>query len=98
MPIVKPISDLQRNMAEITQKCQSTKQPIYLTKNGSAALVVMDADAFDHEMALHRDVYDREARVFSAIMRGAEDEAAGRVRPLESALADAAKLRAASHV
>ena len=97
MPTVKPISELQRNMAAITQECQQTKEPLYLTKNGAAALVVMDADAFDEEMAVHHAVYDREARVFRAIMRGREDELAGRVRSLEDARADARALREARH-
>ena len=97
MPTVKPISELQRNMAAITQECQQTKEPLYLTKNGTAALVVMDADAFDQEMSVHHAVYDREARVFRAIMRGREDELAGRVRSLEEARANARAIREARH-
>lgn len=97
MPTVKPISELQRNMARLTKECQETKQPIYLTKNGSATLVVMDAAAFDAEMGLHQAVYEREMRVFRAIMRGREDELAGNVRPLSQAIDDARALRAAQH-
>lgn len=93
MPTVKPVSDLQRNMAAITNECRETKQPIYLTKNGSATLVVMDAEAFDREMAVHNAVLDREDRVFRAIMRGREDELAGRVRTLDQARKDATMLR-----
>lgn len=93
MPTVKPISELQRNMAAIARECQETKNPIYLTKNGSASLVVMDAETFDREMALHHDVYDREMRVFRAIMRGREDELNGRVRPLSQATEDARRMR-----
>ncbi len=93
MPTVKPISELQRNITSITQECQSTKEPIYLTKNGSAALVIMDADAFDHEMSVHHDVLEREDRVFRAIMRGREDELAGRTRSFEQAREDARRLR-----
>lgn len=93
MPTVKPISDLQRNMAAITSECQATKQPIYLTKNGSATLVVMDAEAFDREMSIHNEVLDREERVYRAIMRGREDELAGRTRSLDQARKDARNLR-----
>lgn len=95
MPTVKPISELQRNMAAITNECRATKQPIYLTKNGSAALVVMDAEAFDREMSVHNDVLDREERVFRAIMRGHEDALAGRVRTLDQARRDAKMMRSA---
>lgn len=83
MPTVKPISELQRNMAEITRECQDTKEPIYLTKNGSAALVVIDAETYDREMAIHQDVRDREMRVHRAIQRGLEDMQAGRVKTLD---------------
>lgn len=97
MPAVKPISELQRNMAAVARECRETGDPIYLTKNGYASLVIMDAEAFDREMAVHRAVYDRESRVFSAIMRGREDELAGRVRTLDDARAAAAALRAGQH-
>ena len=93
MPVVVPISDLQRNMGAITAQCHETGEPVYLTKNGTASLVVMDARAFDDEMRLHQAVLDREVRVYAAIMRGREDELAGRVRPLEQACRDAAALR-----
>ncbi len=97
MPTVKPISDLQRNMGEIARECVETKQPVYLTKNGKATLVVMDAQTFDAEMELHQVVYERESRVHSAIMRGLEDVRAGRVRPLEQALEDARAARSLQH-
>lgn len=93
MPTVVPISDLQRNMGTITAQCHETGEPVYLTKNGTASLVVMDARAFDDEMRLHHAVLDREARVYAAIMRGREDELAGRVRTLDEARRDAAALR-----
>ncbi|WP_394815230.1 type II toxin-antitoxin system Phd/YefM family antitoxin [Collinsella aerofaciens] len=49
MPVVKPISDLQRNSGAIADSCHKTKEPVYLTKNGSASLVVMDAEAYDEQ-------------------------------------------------
>lgn len=92
-PTVKPISEIQRNMAAIAWECRETKAPIYLTKNGSASLVVMDAEAFDREMSLHQAVLEREERVFREIMRGREDELSGRVRSLEDARRDDSALR-----
>ena len=93
MPTVRPISEIQRNMGALTRECRETKEPIYLTKNGSAALVLMDAEAFDREMSLHRSVLEREERVYRAIMRGREDELEGRVRSLSEARRDAEALR-----
>lgn len=97
MPTVKPISDLQRNMTEIVQECSETKKPIYLTRNGTASLVIMDAAAFDDEMAMHDAVYERESRVYNAIMRGLEDVREGRVRPFSKAVEDARRARSAQH-
>lgn len=93
MPTVKPISDLQRNMGDIARECAETKKPIYLTKNGTASLVIMDAAAFDEEMKLFDVVYERESRVHGSIMRGLEDVRCGRIRPLEQALRDASEAR-----
>lgn len=93
MPTVKPISEIQRSAAAIARECRETKAPICLTKNGSAPLAVMDAEAFDREMSLHQAVLEREERVFRAIMRGREDELSGRVRSLEDARRDASALR-----
>lgn len=95
MPTVKPISEIQRNMAAIARECQETKTPIYLTKNESASLVVMDAEAFNREMSLHQVVLGREERVFRAIARGREGELSGRVRSLENARRNASALREA---
>lgn len=97
MPVVMPISDLQRNMAEITRECQESGKPIYLTKNGTAALVIMDAASFDSEMAVHQAVLDRETRVYNAIMRGYDDAQVGRTRSLAQAREDAAAAREARH-
>lgn len=97
MPTVLPISELQRNISSITKECHATERPIYLTKNGAASLVVMDAKAFDREMAIHSDVMEREERVYRAIMRGREDELEGRTRSLTKAIEDARSLRESSN-
>lgn len=93
MPAVVPISELQRNMAAISKECKQTQEPIYLTKNGVATLVLIDAETYDKEMALHSAVLEREERAYRAIMRGYEDELAGRSRSLEQARNDARRLR-----
>lgn len=37
MPVVKSITDLQRNFGSLADSCHKTKEPVYLTKNGSDA-------------------------------------------------------------
>ena len=95
MPDVMPISELQRNFKEVVSKCERSSEPIYLTRNGSASVVVMDAEAFDREMAIHERVRDREIRVQKSIMRGYEDYLAGRFVPLDQALDEADRAREA---
>ena len=97
LPAIRPISDLRTDLNGVCEDACESQQPIFMTKNGKATLVVMDADAFDEEMSVHQAVYDREARVFRAIMRGREDELAGRVRTLKDARADARALRETRH-
>lgn len=54
MPVVKPISDLRRNFGSIADSCHKIKEPVYLTKNGSASPVVMDAEAYDEQTRANR--------------------------------------------
>lgn len=96
MPTVMPVSALQRNFKEVLDKCEQSEEPIYLTRNGFASVVVMDAAAFDREMALHEEVRDREIRVKKSIERGYEDYLAGHYLPLEQAFDKVEKARNAS--
>lgn len=97
MPVVKPISDLQRNFSSIADSCHQTKEPVYLTKNGSASLVVMDAEAYDEQTRALTAIQEREERIQRAITRGYDDLVNGRVRPWKQAKADAGRIRAARH-
>lgn len=95
MPTVMPVSELQRNMGSIATQCHETKEPIYLTKNGKASLVVMDAIEFDSRFAALEGLREHEERIHRAISRGYDDMVNGRVRPLAQALQDAERIRSA---
>lgn len=86
MPKVMPVSELQRNFKSVLDSCEQSEEPIYLTRKGSSSIVVMNADAFDREMALHDEVRDRETRVRKAVLRGLEDFDAGHYTTLDEAL------------
>ncbi len=47
MAIIRPVSDLQRKVGELTRLAKETKEPIYLTKNGAEHLVLIDFDEFE---------------------------------------------------
>ena len=95
MPVVLPVSELQRNMGAIADRCHESGQPIYLSKNGKASLVVMDAAEFDRRIATLDRLREHEERVQRAISRGYDDLVNGRVRSLAQAKADVERIRAA---
>lgn len=95
MPVVKPISDLQRNLGSIARTCHDSREPVYLTKNGSASLVLMDAEEFDRRQRALSVVSEREEQVQRAITRDYDDMLNGRTRPWAQARQDADRIRAA---
>lgn len=49
---IHPVSDFSRKPAEIIQRLKQTKRPEILTVNGSAAVVIQDAQAYEETMEL----------------------------------------------
>lgn len=47
MPAVASLSEFNRNQTALIDTLEKTQEPIYLTRNGKASVVVMDAAAFD---------------------------------------------------
>jgi len=43
---IRPSAEIRKNYNEISELCKRTGEPVYLTKNGSGDLVVMDIEAF----------------------------------------------------
>lgn len=46
MPKIKPITEL-RNTTEISEVCHSKLEPVFITKNGYADMVVMSMETYD---------------------------------------------------
>ena len=44
--IIKASAAIRQNYNEISELCKTSKEPVYLTKNGEGDLVVMDIDTF----------------------------------------------------
>ena len=44
---IRPSAAIRNNYNEIAELCRSTGEPVYLTKNGSGDLVVMDIVSFE---------------------------------------------------
>jgi prevent-host-death family protein len=47
MPIIRPISDLRNKSSDIEALCHDTGEPVFITKNGEGALVVMSVAAYE---------------------------------------------------
>ena len=43
---IRPSAAIRKNYNEISELCKRTGEPVFLTKNGSGDLVVMDVDTF----------------------------------------------------
>ena len=56
MNMIRPVSDLRNNFAEISKLVHETKKPIFLTKNGFGDMVVLSMDAFE-ELQFESEVY-----------------------------------------
>jgi len=44
--LIKPSATIRQNYNEIADLCRTTKEPVYLTKNGEGDIVVMDVESF----------------------------------------------------
>ena len=55
MPHIIPIRDL-KDTAAISQMCNESNEPIYITKNGYGDMVIMSMKAYEEKMYL-LDVY-----------------------------------------
>ena len=58
MPIIRPISDLETNLSEITRTVHETNEPVFLTNNGYGDLVVMNINTWE-EMSFETEIYQK---------------------------------------
>ena len=80
---IHPLTDFKHRTPEFVRQLKATGEPIVLTINGKAALVVQDAASYQKLLDLAED-----ARVLEGIRQGLEDMRTGRGRPAEEVFAD----------
>ena len=66
--MIRPVSDLRNNFADISKLVHETSQPVFLTKNGYGDMVVLSMEAyaalqFDSEIFLKLQEAEREAEL-----------------------------------
>ena len=75
---IHSLTDFKKNTTEFIQQLKATGEPVVLTINGKAALVVQDAASYQKLLDLAEEV-----RVIEGIRRGLEDMKAGRTISLD---------------
>ena len=48
MKMIRPVSDLRNNFADISKTVHETSQPVFLTKNGYGDMVVLSMEAYEN--------------------------------------------------
>ena len=57
MALIRPCADLRNNYNEISRICHETKEPIYITRNGTNDLVILSDEAYE---SLRKDFEETE--------------------------------------
>lgn len=71
MPVIRPISDLRNSANEISEFCHQTREPVYITRNGSGDMVVLSVEEYERQIALI-DLYGKLSVAEQEITSGAE--------------------------
>ena len=73
MPSIRPISDLRNNANEISDFCRQTREPVFITRNGTGDMVVLSMEEYERQQALI-DLYSKLTVAEQEIAAGAEGE------------------------
>lgn len=58
MKMIRPVSDLRNNFADISKTVHETAKPVFLTKNGYGDMVVLSMEAFE-SLQFESEVYSK---------------------------------------
>lgn len=73
MPSIRPISELRNSANEISDFCHQTREPVYITRNGSGDMVILSMEEYERQQALI-DLYGKLAVAEQEIADGTEGE------------------------
>ena len=73
MPSIRPISDLRNSANEISDFCKQTREPVFITRNGTGDMVVQSMAEYERQQALI-DLYSKLSVAEAEIADGAEGE------------------------
>ena len=58
MEMIRPVSDLRNNFADISKTVHETAQPVFLTKSGYGDMVVLSMEAYER-LQLDSEIYTK---------------------------------------
>ncbi len=73
MPNIRPISDLRNSANEISDFCRTSREPVFITKNGMGDMVVMSIETYERQQA-QLELYAKLAEAEAEIAAGAKGE------------------------
>lgn len=80
MPIIKSSTELRNNYNEISNFCNESREPVFITKNGQGDLAVMSIETFE--------ALSGKLELYRLLNEGREAVKAGKKRPLTDAMKD----------
>ncbi|MCB0825295.1 MAG: type II toxin-antitoxin system Phd/YefM family antitoxin [Armatimonadetes bacterium] len=78
---IDSLTNFQKNTRQFVDLLEKTKEPLVLTVNGKAKLVVQDAESYQKML----DQIER-ARLIEAVQEGIRQAEAGQTRPAEDVI------------
>lgn len=80
--MIRPVSDLRNNFADISKTVHETKKPVFLTKNGFGDMVVLSMEAYEN-LQMESEIYfklSEAERAEEAAKRYTSDEVLNEVK------------------
>ncbi len=68
MPSIRPISDLRNSVNEISEFCRTSREPVFITKNGVGDMVVLSLEMYERlqaQLELYAKLAEAEAEIAS---------------------------------
>jgi prevent-host-death family protein len=69
MPDIRPISDLRNKVNEISDFCKASREPVFITRNGSGDMVIMSVDMYERREA-QLELYAKLAEAEADVAKG----------------------------
>ena len=83
MPAIRASADLRNKYSEISSYCHTTKEPVFITKNGQGDLAVLSIDQYDQML--------EKINLYTKLAEGLKDIQEGRVQKFSDSMKDIRK-------